>query len=141
MEHLGGPRPSKVGGLCPPTPSGTCMFALTSDFFDLLPLEICVSACFLFQGRPVPSSSKQIPSSPGAGGGPSRRGCSDARGYKRSSRIQKKLTNTEEAHEHRRSSRVQEKLTNTAEAPRSEQKPPGPSTSPLLKRTFFSKIL
>ena len=40
------------------------------------------------------------------------------------------LTNTREAHEYRRSSRVQEKLTNTAEAPRSEQKPQGASRSP-----------
>ena len=44
------------------------------------------------------------------------------------------LTNTEEAHEYRRSSRVQEKLTNTAEAPRSEQKPQGASRSPHTER-------
>ena len=90
---------------------------------------------------------------------PQRRGCSDAHEYKRSSRIQEKLTNTEEAHEYRRSSRVQKKLTSTreahehsrspkerAEAPRSEQKPPSASRSPLLKigldeKTVFFTII
>ena len=80
-------------------------------------------------------------------GAPTRRGCSDAARVLRRSRIQEKLTNTEEAHEYRRSSRVQEKLTNTAEAPRSEQKPQGASRSPHteqkppIEKSLFIEIL
>ena len=37
LKHLGGPRPSKVGGLRPPTLLATCGFAPSNDFliFDL----------------------------------------------------------------------------------------------------------